>query len=57
MCYECGCNDPNYVKTAASITEDTIKKAAIANKMTLTDAKHKMLELLQKEVAKEGKKE
>jgi hypothetical protein len=50
MCYECKCQDVNYVFSPSSITEDTIKKAAKAAKITVKEAKQNMLKLLQKEL-------
>lgn len=51
MCYNCGCGMPDDdMGDSNNITEEDIKKAAVASGQTVDDAKKNMLEMLKKQV-------
>lgn len=53
MCYECSCDDPEYIYTPESITDETFKKAAKAAKISVKEAKWNTLKLLKRELEDE----
>lgn len=55
MCYNCGCGMPNDdMGNKDNITEETIKKAAVASNQSVDEAKKNTLEELKKQLGQKS---